>query len=94
MEQLQSKLLDERDIDPVAAIDAPAASLCGVRLVEHQLGPRVRTAKIWFLGRELATRDHFDLVVLALFSELGTQRTTSAQSESRGTSGSVLAKRG
>jgi hypothetical protein len=91
---------------PVVAIDAPAAGLDGTRLAlrtplipdveELQIGSGVEAFKAGVLDRQLATREHPDHVVLAVpsASRLGTQRTTSAQSASKGISGSVLARRG
>ena len=71
MEKLESRPFGEGDVDPVAAIDAPAAALDRVRLVELQLGASVRASEVWFFGREFATRNDFDEVVLALPCRIG-----------------------
>jgi len=71
VEELDLWLLDEADIDRVAAVRAPAPAVDGVRLVELQIGSSIGASKVWLLGRQFATRDDLDQQVLALGFEIG-----------------------
>lgn len=68
MEELEPRPLDVGNVDPVAAIDAPATALHLGRLVELQIGAGIGASKVGLLGREITTEDHLNQVVRELVS--------------------------